>query len=77
MLTSLVFVLILPGLIGDQQAALVGNKCLTAGEGKNTYGTGCFMLLHTGEKHTISEHGLLTTVSIRLHCSPNDVTFAC
>lgn len=55
---------LLVGLIGDQQAALVGNKCLTTGEGKNTYGTGCFMLLHTGDKHTISNHGLLTTVSI-------------
>lgn len=51
------------GLIGDQQAALVGNKCLTKGEGKNTYGTGCFMLLHTGDQHVISNHGLLTTVS--------------
>jgi glycerol kinase len=49
------------GMIGDQQAALVGNKCLTAGEGKNTYGTGCFMLLHTGEKPVVSNHGLLTT----------------
>ena len=53
------------GLIGDQQAAVVGNKCLTKGEGKNTYGTGCFMLLHTGDKPYKSTHGLLTTAAYK------------
>lgn len=53
------------GLVGDQQAALVGNKCLTKGEGKNTYGTGCFMLFNTGEKPAVSNHGLLTTVAYK------------
>ena len=51
------------GLIGDQQAALVGNKCLSGGEGKNTYGTGCFMLLNTGKQPVASTHGLLTTTA--------------
>ncbi|KAI5123536.1 hypothetical protein M0805_006696 [Coniferiporia weirii] len=50
------------GLVGDQQGALVGNKCLSAGEAKCTYGTGAFLLFNTGEKIVKSEHGLLTTV---------------
>jgi glycerol kinase len=48
-------------LVGDQQAALFGNRCITAGEAKNTYGTGCFALQHTGRKAVGSKHGLLTT----------------
>jgi glycerol kinase len=48
--------------LGDQQAAMVGQVCLAAGEAKNTYGTGNFLLLNTGEKIVRSEHGLLTTV---------------
>jgi glycerol kinase len=48
-------------LVGDQQAALFGNHCFTAGEAKNTYGTGCFALQHTGGKPVASKHGLLTT----------------
>jgi glycerol kinase len=48
-------------LVGDQQAALFGNHCLSAGEAKNTYGTGCFALQHTGGKAVASQHGLLTT----------------
>jgi glycerol kinase len=51
------------GDLGDQQAALVGQACLDAGEAKNTYGTGCFMLLNTGEKPTPSKSGLLTTLA--------------
>ena len=48
-------------LVGDQQAALFGNHCFSAGEAKNTYGTGCFALQHTGGKAVTSRHGLLTT----------------
>ncbi len=50
------------GLLGDQQAATVGQVCFAPGEAKNTYGTGCFMLLNTGERIVHSAHGLLTTV---------------
>ncbi len=51
------------GVAGDQQAALFGQQCLAPGSAKNTYGTGCFMLMQTGEKAAISEHGLLTTIA--------------
>lgn len=50
------------GILGDQQAAMVGQVCLSPGEAKNTYGTGNFLLLNTGEKIVRSENGLLTTV---------------
>ena len=50
------------GVLGDQQAAMVGQVCLEAGEAKNTYGTGNFLLLNTGTECVRSEHGLLTTV---------------
>ena len=50
------------GVAGDQQAALFGQTCYEVGESKNTYGTGCFMLLNTGEKAVLSNNGLLTTV---------------
>ena len=53
------------GCLGDQQAALVGQTCFTPGESKNTYGTGCFMLLNTGTKLVPSASGLLTTVAYR------------
>lgn len=53
------------GILGDQQAAMVGQVCLSAGEAKNTYGTGNFLLLNTGEKIVRSSHGLLTTVCYR------------
>jgi glycerol kinase len=53
------------GILGDQQAALVGQACFEAGEAKNTYGTGCFLLMNTGEKLVESKHGLLTTVAYR------------
>jgi len=52
----------LTGILGDQQAAMVGQVCLDSGEAKNTYGTGNFLLLNTGEKIVRSENGLLTTV---------------
>jgi glycerol kinase len=51
------------GILGDQQAALVGQTCFNVGESKNTYGTGCFMLLNTGQRMVQSKHGLLTTVA--------------
>ena len=49
------------GIAGDQQSALFGQACFTAGLAKNTYGTGCFMLMHTGDKFRISQNGLITT----------------
>ncbi|WP_214741638.1 MULTISPECIES: glycerol kinase GlpK [unclassified Exiguobacterium] len=51
------------GAAGDQQAALFGQTCFEKGEGKNTYGTGCFMLMNTGEEAVKSDHGLLTTIA--------------
>ncbi|MDZ5719610.1 glycerol kinase GlpK, partial [Bacillus sp. SXabc123] len=51
------------GAAGDQQSALFGQACFEEGMGKNTYGTGCFMLMNTGEKAIKSEHGLLTTIA--------------
>ena len=51
------------GVAGDQQAALFGQTCFEKGESKNTYGTGCFMLLNIGSKPTLSHNGLLTTVA--------------
>ncbi|MFX3675248.1 MAG: glycerol kinase GlpK [Paenisporosarcina sp.] len=51
------------GIAGDQQAALFGQACFEDGMVKNTYGTGCFMLMNTGEKAVKSEHGLLTTIA--------------
>ncbi len=56
----------LAGILGDQQAALFGQACFEAGDAKNTYGTGCFMLLNTGTELVPSEHGLLTTVGYKL-----------
>jgi glycerol kinase len=58
------------GILGDQQAALVGQACLVPGEAKNTYGTGCFLLMNTGEKPVASNHGLLTTVAYKLGNQP-------
>jgi glycerol kinase len=52
------------GVAGDQQAALFGQACFEPGEIKNTYGTGCFMLLNTGEKPVFSRRGLLTTLAV-------------
>jgi glycerol kinase len=51
------------GIAGDQQAALFGQGCVAAGQSKNTYGTGCFLLLNTGAKPVASRAGLLTTVA--------------
>jgi len=60
----------LAGLLGDQQAALVGQTCFSPGEAKNTYGTGCFLLLNTGESKVLSKHGLLTTVAYQFGKQP-------
>ncbi len=51
------------GAAGDQQAALFGQTCFAAGEAKNTYGTGCFLLMNTGEKPVFSNNGLVTTIA--------------
>ncbi len=51
------------GAAGDQQAALFGQTCFTPGEAKNTYGTGCFLLMNTGDKPVFSENGLVTTIA--------------
>ncbi|KAJ2635798.1 Glycerol kinase, partial [Coemansia sp. RSA 1694] len=59
------------GCLGDQQAAMVGQSCFEAGEAKNTYGTGCFMLFNTGDHPIFSKNGLLTTVGYQL--GPNAV----
>ncbi len=61
------------GVIGDQQAALFGQTCFEAGESKNTYGTGCFLLVNTGNKPVLSKNGLLTTVAWQIG---NEVTYA-
>jgi glycerol kinase len=58
------------GALGDQQAATVGQTCFSPGEAKNTYGTGCFMLLNTGAEIVRSKNGLLTTVCYRLGDQP-------
>jgi glycerol kinase len=58
------------GILGDQQAALVGQACFRAGEAKNTYGTGCFLLMNTGEKPIASTAGLITTVAYQIGTQP-------
>jgi glycerol kinase len=60
----------LAGDLGDQQAALVGQTCFEAGQAKNTYGTGCFLLLNTGTKTVQSKFGLLTTVAYQFGKNP-------
>src|SRR5277367_5937489 len=58
------------GILGDQQAALVGQACFRPGEVKNTYGTGCFLLMNTGEKPIASKAGLITTVAYQIANEP-------
>ena len=55
------------GVAGDQQSALFGQACFNEGESKNTYGTGCFLLMNTGEKFVKSNNGLVTTIAIGLN----------
>lgn len=58
------------GAAGDQQSALFGQCCFHAGDVKNTYGTGCFLLMHTGDKAVSSENGLLTTIAVNPDGTP-------
>jgi glycerol kinase len=58
------------GIAGDQQSALFGQACFKAGLAKNTYGTGCFMLMHTGERFAASTNGLLTTAAAQPSARP-------
>ena len=58
------------GILGDQQAALVGQTCFEAGEAKNTYGTGCFLLMNTGHNIVQSRHGLVSTVAYQIKGGP-------
>jgi glycerol kinase len=58
------------GVAGDQQSALFGQACFQAGMAKNTYGTGCFMLMHTGERFQTSENGLITTAAAQRDGTP-------
>ena len=60
----------LAGILGDQQAALFGQTCFIPGEAKNTYGTGCFLLLNTGEAPVASTNGMLTTVAFQIGDQP-------
>jgi glycerol kinase len=60
----------LAGILGDQQAALVGQTCFASGEAKNTYGTGCFLLMNTGQKPITSTAGLVTTVAYQVANEP-------
>ena len=60
----------LAGILGDQQAALFGQTCYRPGQAKNTYGTGCFLLMNTGESPTHSNHGLLTTLGYQIGEQP-------
>ncbi len=58
------------GIAGDQQSALFGQACFSAGQVKNTYGTGCFMLMHTGVECQTSHHGLITTSAAQTNATP-------
>ncbi len=58
------------GAAGDQQAALFGQCCFKPGDVKNTYGTGCFLLMHTGDQMVESSHGLLTTMAVNADGTP-------
>jgi len=58
------------GILGDQQAALVGQTCFASGQAKNTYGTGCFLLMNTGTSPVLSQYGLLTTVGFKFGDQP-------
>ncbi len=61
------------GIAGDQQAALFGQCCFEKGDAKNTYGTGCFLLMNTGDQRYVSQNGLLTTIAVGLN---GKVTYA-
>ncbi len=65
--------IIIAGILGDQQSALFGQLCLEEGSIKNTYGTGCFMLMNTGKKAVLSNKGLLTTIAYSMN---GEITYA-
>ncbi len=67
------YVIPITGIAGDQQAALFGQACFEIGDTKNTYGTGCFLLMNTGDKPQYSNNGLLTTIAWGIN---NKVTYA-
>jgi glycerol kinase len=67
------YAIAISGIAGDQQAALFGQQCVKKGMVKNTYGTGCFLLMNTGSKPVKSQHGLLTTVGYQIG---DEVTYA-
>ena len=58
------------GIAGDQQSALFGQACWQAGQAKNTYGTGCFILMNMGSEHPLSQHGLITTICCDAYGQP-------
>ena len=58
------------GIAGDQQSALFGQACFSAGLAKNTYGTGCFLLMHQGDQFTLSNNGLITTAAAQIGATP-------
>ena len=62
--------IVIGGVAGDQQSALFGQACFKAGMAKNTYGTGCFLLMHTGERFQTSANGLLTTSAAQMGATP-------
>ena len=62
--------ILIGGIAGDQQAALFGQACFKAGMAKNTYGTGCFMLMHSGEQFQTSANGLITTSAAQISATP-------
>ncbi|HEX9500753.1 MAG TPA: FGGY family carbohydrate kinase, partial [Thermoanaerobaculia bacterium] len=62
------------GIAGDQQAALFGQRCIHPGMAKNTYGTGCFIVMNTGQRAVVSKHGLLTTLAATGRGIANDET---
>jgi glycerol kinase len=62
--------IVIGGMAGDQQAALFGQACFKAGMAKNTYGTGCFMLMHSGEQFQSSANGLITTSAAQISATP-------
>lgn len=65
--------IVISGIAGDQQAALFGQCCFEPGDAKNTYGTGCFLLMNTGEKAIDSQNGLLTTIAA---CTEDKIEYA-
>ncbi len=64
------------GIAGDQQAALFGQRCISPGMAKNTYGTGCFIVMNSGNRAVVSQHGLLTTLAVSAYALEGSVFIA-